>query len=90
MAIPILIKRSTVPGKVPAAGSLEPGELALNTVDGKLFYLPPAVNITELTGTVPPDATETADGLMSAADKTKLDNIANNATTVGTLTAGTG
>lgn len=79
MAIPILINRSTVPGKVPAAGSLELGELALNIADGKWFYLTLAGAITELTGTVPPDATETANGLMSAADKMKLDHIQANA-----------
>jgi hypothetical protein len=37
MADPILHKRADTPGKVPAAGDLTPGELAINTGDGKLF-----------------------------------------------------
>lgn len=30
-------KRSSVPGKIPTAGQLETGQLALNTADGKVF-----------------------------------------------------
>lgn len=30
-------KRTTVPGRVPTAGQLLPGELAINTADGKIF-----------------------------------------------------
>ena len=37
MAIDIKLKRSSVPGKVPTTSSLELGELALNTYDGKVF-----------------------------------------------------
>jgi hypothetical protein len=37
MANVIKIKRSTVPGKVPLAGDLEVGELAVNTADGALY-----------------------------------------------------
>ena len=37
MANKIQIKRSAVPGRVPTTGSLELGELALNTYDGKLY-----------------------------------------------------
>ena len=37
MANLIKIRRSSVPGKVPATGDLELGELAVNTNDGKLF-----------------------------------------------------
>ena len=37
MATPILIKRSSVAGKAPATTDLSLGELAINTVDGKLF-----------------------------------------------------
>jgi hypothetical protein len=39
MAQTILLKRSSVPGKIPQANDLQPGELALNTYDGKLFVL---------------------------------------------------
>ncbi len=37
MSNTILIKRSSTPNAVPAAGSLAQGELALNLVDGNLF-----------------------------------------------------
>ncbi|HRD49766.1 MAG: hypothetical protein JNK95_04225 [Candidatus Competibacter sp.] len=33
----VLHKRSSTPGAVPGSGALTPGELALNTADGKLF-----------------------------------------------------
>jgi len=38
MANTIKIKRSSVPGKVPAAGDLDFGELAINYADGNLFF----------------------------------------------------
>jgi len=31
------LRRSAVPGKIPDTGSLELGEIALNTYDGKAF-----------------------------------------------------
>jgi hypothetical protein len=34
----ITIKRSSVPGKIPAAGDLDYGELAINYRDGNLFF----------------------------------------------------
>jgi hypothetical protein len=37
MANTIRIKRSAVPGKVPATSDLALGELGLNTYDGKLY-----------------------------------------------------
>lgn len=37
MANVIKIKQSAVPGKAPTTAQLELGELAINTVDGKLF-----------------------------------------------------
>ena len=37
MAIPIRIKRSSVPGKTPTENDLQLGELAVNTYDGSLF-----------------------------------------------------
>ena len=33
----IKLKKSAVPGKAPAVGDLQLGELALNTYDGKVF-----------------------------------------------------
>jgi hypothetical protein len=38
MAVKIELKRSAVPGRVPTTSSLELGEVAINTYDGKLFY----------------------------------------------------
>jgi hypothetical protein len=38
MANKIILKKSSVSGKVPATGDLEFGELALNYADGKLYY----------------------------------------------------
>jgi len=37
MAVKIELKRSAVPGKIPTTSSLELGELALNTYDGRAF-----------------------------------------------------
>ena len=37
MAQSIILKRSSLPGKVPDTGSLNSGELAINTYDGKIF-----------------------------------------------------
>lgn len=39
MANTFRLKRSAVPGKIPATGDLQLGELALNTYDGKLYTL---------------------------------------------------
>lgn len=38
MANKVLLKKSSVVGKVPLPGDLDYGELALNYADGKLFY----------------------------------------------------
>jgi hypothetical protein len=38
MAQNIILKRSTLGGKVPATSSLNLGEIAINTYDGKLFF----------------------------------------------------
>lgn len=35
---PIQLYHSTTPGNTPLAADLAPGELAINTADGKLFY----------------------------------------------------
>ena len=39
MAVNIKLKRSAVPGRVPITSSLELGEIALNTYDGKAYML---------------------------------------------------
>ena len=38
MAQNIKLKRSSVSGKVPTTAQLEPGEIAINTADGKLYF----------------------------------------------------
>ena len=38
MAVNIELKRSAVPGKVPTTGSLNLGEIAINTYDGKAYF----------------------------------------------------
>jgi len=38
MAQQIKLKRSAIAGKVPSTGSLATGELAINTVDGKVYF----------------------------------------------------
>ena len=38
MAIKIELKRSAVPGKVPSTSSLDLGEVAINTFDGKAYF----------------------------------------------------
>lgn len=50
MADPILHKRSSVAGVKPAAGVLTPGELALNTADGKLFTKKESGEVVEIGG----------------------------------------
>lgn len=38
MAVNIELKRSAIPGKVPGTGSLNLGEIAINTFDGKVYF----------------------------------------------------
>lgn len=72
----ILHKRSGTPGKTPVAGDLTPGELAINTADGRLF--------TETdSGLVVEFATSAQIGDISAA---KLDRV--NPVIEGSITEG--
>jgi hypothetical protein len=48
MAVNIKLKRSNVPGQVPSPSSLELGELALNTSDGKAFMKKSDGNVVEI------------------------------------------
>ena len=56
----VLLKRSTVSGKVPTAADLNLGELATNTTDGKFFFK---------------KGNDVLD-LSAAVDATKIPNIA--------------
>ena len=50
MATTIIIKNSSVAGKVPDASALETGELAINLVDQKLYSKDAGGNVFELGG----------------------------------------
>ena len=48
----LLMKRSAVQGRVPLSGDLVAGELAVNSVDGKLFMRTDAGDVVELVATI--------------------------------------
>ena len=69
MATTIIIKNSSVVGKVPDASAIQPGELAINLVDQKLYSKDTGGNVFELGGsgnvgqgpTPPPSGNEIGD-----------------------------
>lgn len=58
MAQSIILKRSSLPGKVPDTGSLNAGELAINTYDGKIF-IKRAGNVDSIQSVLTTDSTTT-------------------------------
>ena len=58
MAQSIILKRSSLPGKVPDTGSLNVGEVAINTYDGKLF-IKRSGNLDSIEGIVVTNSTTT-------------------------------
>jgi hypothetical protein len=58
MAQSIVLKRSALPGKVPETGSLNLGEIALNTYDGKV-YLKKSASIESIESIVTTNSTTT-------------------------------
>ena len=82
MPTPILLKRSTVTGKIPLTTDLALGELALNTTDGKI-YMKKSVGGVESVVQV--------SGVANAADLTgntlSANVTASSLTSVGTLTS---
>jgi hypothetical protein len=58
MAQSIILKRSALPGKVPNTGSLNVGEIAINTYDGKLF-IKRSGNLDSIEGIVVTNSTTT-------------------------------
>lgn len=50
MSNTIILKKSSVGGKIPAVGDLQHGEIALNYADGKLYYKNTLNLVKELTG----------------------------------------
>lgn len=61
----IILKKSTVAGKVPLPADLEPGEVAVNTADAVLYTKDPA-------GTVKRIGTHIHVGTAAPADTTML------------------
>lgn len=52
MASKVKHKRSSISGKIPVAGDLETGELALNTTDGKVYLKKEDNSIVDITATI--------------------------------------
>ena len=50
MSNKVLLKKSSVPNKVPLATDLDYGELAINYADGKLYYKNTVNTVTQITG----------------------------------------
>lgn len=46
----VILKKSSVAGRVPVAGDLDYGELAINYTDGKLYYKTSSNTIAEING----------------------------------------
>lgn len=73
MAQVVKLKRSSVAGNVPTSGQMTPGELAMNTADGKLFLrdntdIRPIVTVdAEITGSLNLIGNITASGDISAS-----------------------
>jgi hypothetical protein len=44
----VILKKSSVAGKIPLATDLDYGELAINYTDGKLFYKTSSNSVAEL------------------------------------------
>ncbi len=84
----LVIKNASVAGKIPLATDLLEAEIALNTTDKKLFSKNSAGAVIEMgvpmahigSGSAEHAAvTTSANGFMTAADKTKLDGVATGA-----------
>jgi sugar lactone lactonase YvrE len=65
MASNIVLKKSSVSGKVPLSTDLEYGELAINYTDGKLFYKNASNNVTLLSSAIS-DITGLGTGVATA------------------------
>lgn len=50
MASKVILKKSSVAGRVPTASDLDYGELALNYADGKIYYKNSSNSIAEISG----------------------------------------
>lgn len=50
MASKVILKKSSVAGRIPTANDLDYGELALNYADGKIYYKNSSNSIAEISG----------------------------------------
>lgn len=82
MPVPILIKRSSIAGKVPATTDLALGELAVNTVDGRLFLKKNVNGVESVVQVSGSTAASEITGSTLSANVT-----ASSLTSVGTLTS---
>ena len=78
MSTTIKLRRSSVPGRVPTAGQLDFGELAINTADGKIYFKSGNTSVSEIQE-LSPHASDllslllTVDGASSGLDADLLD-----------------
>jgi hypothetical protein len=69
MAAQLRVKRSAVPGRIPDIGSLDLGEIAINTYDGKLYIKKTQNSISTIVDIGSPPVSSLAD-----VDITNLEN----------------
>lgn len=81
MSTPILIKKSSVTGKVPLASDLVYGELAINYTDGKLYFKDSANQVKAFS------QAPTLQDITNAGSTTTSSVTIANLTVTGTLTA---
>lgn len=78
MSTTIKLRRSSIPGRVPTAGQLDFGELAINTADGKIYFKSGNTSVSEIQE-LSPHASDlltlikTVDGASSGLDADLLD-----------------
>jgi len=82
MASTIKLKRSAVPGKVPVAGDLEVGEIAVNTADAILYIKHTDGNIKAISGS------GGTSGNISAVSVTAGNIVSNTSVTAGNIYSG--
>lgn len=75
MSNKITIKRSSVPGKVPAAGDLDYGEIAINYSDGNLFFKDSSNTVTTIASTQFVSVTGNVTGDYFIGDGSQLTSV---------------
>ena len=91
MANKVLLKRSSVPGKVPTTADLDYGELSVNYADGTLYYKTSSNTIGVLNGGSSYGNTQVAAYLPTSSTITTLDaNLGTATTNITTLFSNAG